>query len=206
MFCKIKFHRNSLPAVIAVVLYAVCLMVVGCSLEGSIESLRQKATGNCKHIWGQYIQTTAPDCTNTGVETRYCTLNNAHTEKRTVAALGHIWGSWQDSTATCTESGYETRYCKRDNSHTEKQPVAPLGHIWRTVSTTATCLYGGYKTEKCTRSNCNETRSIYEDALGHDWGPWEVITQATVTTSGSRKRTCYRCRLTESETIPRISP
>jgi len=205
MFRKIKSQKNPLQAVITAVLYALCLTVFTCcSLEGSIESLRQKATGNCSHVWGSYIQTTVPTCTDKGEETRYCQLNSTHKDSRPVKALGHIWGSWRDSTATCTESGYETRYCTRDNSHTETQPAKALGHSFRVVSTTATCLYSGYNTERCTR--CFKTQEKYIDALGHDWGQWVVITPATATTFGTEKRICDRCNLTETRTIPKISP
>jgi len=207
MFRKIKFQKNSMSAVIAAVLYAVCLTVfTRCSLDGSIESLRQKATGNCSHVWGEYKQITAPTCTVEGKETRYCQLNSAHTQTQAVKALGHNWGPWKDSTATCTERGYVTRYCARDNSHTERDTANALGHNFRVVSTTATCLYDGYDTERCTR--CNITREMYAYALGHDWGQWIVITPATATRTGIERRTCYRygCNAFETRETPKTSP
>jgi len=205
MFRKTKFRRNSLSAVIVAVLYAVLSMVfVGCSLEGSIESLRQKATDSCSHVWGAFTQTIKPTCTAEGEETRYCTLNSAHTNKRSVTALGHNWGSWKDSTATCTESGYEKRYCIRDSSHTETRSAKPLGHRFEVVYTTATCTSGGYETYKCVR--CSKTETDYVDALGHEWSQWSVTVQATETSAGMERRTCYRCGYSESRTIPRISP
>jgi len=207
MFRKTKFQKNSLSAVIAAVFYAVLLMVfTACSLEGSLDSLRQKATDSCSHVWGDFKQTTAPTCTEKGEDTRYCQLNNSHKEIRDVNPLGHIWGLWKDSTATCTESGYETRNCTRDSSHSQKQEVAALGHNFSVlVDTTATCTFGGYETKRCKR--CTETKTNYVDAYGHDWGQWVVTVQATATSTGIEKRTCNRfgCGYFETRTIPKIS-
>ena len=46
------------------------------------------------HQWGEWTQTTAPACEETGVETRICTLDSSHTETRIGAvALGHDWNT-----------------------------------------------------------------------------------------------------------------
>jgi hypothetical protein len=39
------------------------------------------------------------------------------------------------------------------------------------------------------------------DALGHDWGDWQIITAATCTKSGLKRRECARCGETEEEAI-----
>jgi hypothetical protein len=62
------------------------------------------------HDWGDFIQTTAPTCTEAGIETKTCKLDPSHTETRTGAnALGHNW-EWIE-----TSIGVETKICSRCN-------------------------------------------------------------------------------------------
>ena len=61
------------------------------------------------HQWGEYVETAAPTCTESGIETRTCTLDITHTQTRSsVAALGHLWGKWAQTSETV-----ETRICTR---------------------------------------------------------------------------------------------
>ena len=46
------------------------------------------------HNWGDWAVTTAPTCTEAGVETRECARCHA-TETRAAAALGHNWDDWK---------------------------------------------------------------------------------------------------------------
>jgi hypothetical protein len=65
--------------------------------------------------WGNWIETTAPTCTEAGIETRTCSLDAIHTETKTGEnALGHNFGDWTiTNEATETEEGEETRTCYR---------------------------------------------------------------------------------------------
>jgi hypothetical protein len=67
------------------------------------------------HQWGNWTETTAPTCTEAGIETRTCSLDATHTETRTGAnALGHNFGDWTvTKEPTVTEEGEETRTCSR---------------------------------------------------------------------------------------------
>jgi len=79
------------------------------------------------HIWGEWVQTTAPTCTEAGVETRTCTLDATHTETRPITALGHNWGAWAVTTpAAHTAEGVETRTCTHDAKHTETRAIARI--------------------------------------------------------------------------------
>ena len=40
--------------------------------------------------------------------------------------------------------------------------------------------------------------------LGHDWGEWKVVKEATATVAGSRERSCKTCGKTETETIAKL--
>ena len=84
--------------------------------------------GVCNHDWGAWIETTAPTCTEDGVETRTCILNNAHKETQPgAAALGHDWNMISGTAPTCSEPGYGTGTCKRtDCGETVTDAVIPV--------------------------------------------------------------------------------
>ena len=46
-----------------------------------------------------------------------------------------------------------------------------------------------------------DTKTFALPALGHDWGPWTVIREATFEQDGLEERVCQRCGLTEQRTI-----
>ena len=128
----------------------------------------------------------------------------------------HIWGEGEVTTeATCTESGEKTYICGNTETHTKKEVIAPLGHTLEKVAEVpATCEEAGTKEHwKCTR--CNKIFSDAEgkteiaepeeiEALGHNFGEWVVVTEATQTERGLKERKCTRCDAKEQEEIPSI--
>ena len=48
-------------------------------------------------------------------------------------------------------------------------------------------------------TNVKEVPVEGSEPLGHDWGVWETITEATETTNGQKQHTCKRCGETETE-------
>lgn len=56
--------------------------------------------GTCEHIWGDWIVTSEPTCTEAGVNTATCTLCG-ETKTQTVAATGHTY-TYVDGSMTCT--------------------------------------------------------------------------------------------------------
>ena len=63
------------------------------------------------HVWGPWVVTTAPTATQSGVETRTCTLDSSHKETRTVPATGG--GGNFDVSGTYTRqnvSGYSVTF------------------------------------------------------------------------------------------------
>jgi hypothetical protein len=81
-----------------------------------------------EHDWGEWKQTTSPDCTTAGVQTRVCTIDPSHTETRNEPpALGHNWSEWTVTTPpTTTTEGLETRTCSRNAAHIETRPIPVL--------------------------------------------------------------------------------
>ena len=106
---------------------------------------------------------------------------------------------------TCTEWGYEVYwYCTTcnkmfsdDQGHNEisnAPSIPPLGHDFGTrPGVEPTCTKSGF-TEATV---CRRCGAIYEaaqeiPALGHIWGDWVVIREATTTELGEERRTCQR--------------
>jgi len=162
-----------------------------------------------------WSETRPATCTVENQETRTCTLDcgeTGHTETRsTIAALGHTFTVWGNSTATCTVAGTETRTCTLAcdlTGHTETRNVSALGHSFTTWGETrpATCTVENQETRTCT-VDCGETGHTETQstiaALGHDFTVWGNST-ATCTTAGTETRTCtLACDLTGyTETRP----
>ncbi len=63
---------------------------------------------NCEHSWGEWVQTTAPTCTATGVNTSICSLCD-ETKTETVAATGHSY-TYTETAITCANCDYSVAY------------------------------------------------------------------------------------------------
>ena len=71
------------------------------------------------------------------------------------------------------------------------------------ASVAPTCTTTGYTKYVC--SACGF--ELHEDivpALGHNWGAWTVTKAATATKTGTEKRTCPVCNLSETRTVPKL--
>ena len=118
------------------------------------------------HSFGEWTVTTAPTCTEKGVETRYCSRCDA-TETREVDALGHALVHHDGKAATCTEAGWEAYdTCSRCDYTTYKE-IPATGHHHDAVVTAPTCTEKGYTTHTCA---CGDSHvDSYTDALGHSY-------------------------------------
>ncbi len=72
-----------------------------------------------------------------------------------------------------------------------------------TSDSNAGCLTDGTKTAECDHEGCKQTKTVADEgsALGHDWGKWETITSPDCENTGSEKRICNRCSLTETRDL-----
>ncbi len=100
----------------------------------------------CDHNWGAWVETKAPSCTETGVETRTCSICK-ETETRDVAVVPHSWDDGVVTTEpTCTEKGVKTFTCTVCQA-TKTEDVAETGHkaadAVRENEVAATCIAGG---------------------------------------------------------------
>ena len=100
----------------------------------------------------------------------------------------HKFGEWEVSIpATCTTDGEEYRKCSC--GEIEVQTIAATGHHEDENSCVEPVL--------CTVCNAY----IKDTSDNHKFGEWEIIKEATCTTTGSRKHTCSVCKKTKSEII-----
>lgn len=84
----------------------------------------------CEHANVTWAQTTAPTCTEEGVETGTCADCGVVVGTRAVAALGHVEGEPVVTAATCTEAGKTEIFCTRCNELIKSEAIAALGHKW----------------------------------------------------------------------------
>ena len=78
-------------------------------------------------------------------------------------------------------------------------------HEYKASITPPTCTSQGYTTYTC--SLCGKTYTDnYVSALGHSYGRWVIVQEATETRTGLRERSCVVCGDIQSETIPKLDP
>ena len=133
----------------------------------------------------------------------------------TIAATGHTLTNHPRVEKTCTTDGTKEYWtcntCHKvfsDEGGIKETTVAemkiPQGHEIGnepTSTTPATCEDNEKKYYQC--KNCPEKVCIEQSGtkLGHKFGEWEIVTEPTDTEAGVKKRTCTRCKKTETEPI-----
>ncbi len=137
----------------------------------------------------------APTCTSKGYTIEECDRTDCGAQRivNETSALNHAWTSIRHE-ADCTHSAYIEHTCGNDASHNYVEYVSgstALTHDFtgkETIITSATCEADGKKTVKCSR--CDVTNEVIIPKLGHNYGQWEVVTEATNNTDGQWKRVC----------------
>ena len=159
-----------------------------CGVELSRETKEVDALG---HDWSEWTVTTAPACTQKGVETRTCSRCNL-TQTREIEALGHDLINHEAKAPTCTEIGWEAyQTCSRCD-YTTYTELPSTGHTpGETVKENEiapTCTEKGRYDEViyCTVCGSELSRETKEvDALGHDYSligwTWTGYEKATAT-------------------------
>ena len=137
-------------------------------------------------------------CTESGLtEGSHCSrCNEVIKAQESINALGHAYGEWQTvKEATCTEKGSQSKECSRCKDVQTKE-LNVLGHLEAVdESKAATCTETGL-TEGSHCSRCNEILEAQEvtNALGHVYGEWKTVKEATCTEKGSQNKECSRCK------------
>lgn len=164
------------------------------------------ATG---HRMGELKVTRKADCEHEGERQSAC-LECGETVTEVIAPLGHDWGEWIiDRAADYDHAGEKHRVCKTcgaESLHAEiPQLVCDHTNAVKDAAVAATCTADGL-TEGLHCADCGKVLKAQETVpmLGHDWGEWKVVKEATATVAGSRERSCKTCGKTETETIAKL--
>lgn len=76
-------------------------------------------------------------------------------------------------------------------------------HEYKETITEPTCTSQGYITYTCT---CGDSYIYnYVDEIGHSYGEWKIVKEATTTEEGLKERVCSRCNEKEQEKIEKIT-
>lgn len=164
--------------------------------------------------------TTPAGCETEGVRTYTCECGDTYTEA--IAATGHTAGVAATCTTaqTCTVCGAElaaalghtpgaAATCTTAQTCTVcgDEIVAALGHTEVIdAAVAATCTETGL-TEGKHCSVCNEVLVAQEvtASLGHSFGDWELVTNATATQNGAFVQTCGGCGETNTDAFPYLT-
>ncbi|MBQ4547439.1 MAG: hypothetical protein IJA17_09860 [Oscillospiraceae bacterium] len=150
----------------------------------------------------------AADCENEGSYDTvvYCEVCGCELSRVTtvVPALGHDWKLVERVEPTCTEAGYEIYECANGCGESFRVELEKLDHSWVLVDKTEPdCVNPGTETYQC--EHCGETFTVEtEDALGHDWGEWNVVVPATYEREGVMRRYCRICGEHQDRLIPKL--
>lgn len=195
-----KKKNRRIAAMTAAVLFL--LLLSGCDPEedpgagtgeASSESTEAAVVTEHVHQFGEWQETDAPTCTESGRRARRCACGEEETEE--IPAAGHSAGEWSVLLeAACTETGIRVRSCAVCGTELEREPIAAAGHTtgeWIT-DTEPTCTAAGSRRRVC--SVCGETIDAEElPAVGHKPGGWETVTRVTCTEPGKDIRRCTVC-------------
>ncbi len=131
-------------------IHAACLTagsydeIVSCTVCGETLSTQHTTVPPTGHRWGEWQLTKAPTATETGVETRVCQNDAAHTETRAVAALGPA-----DTDPPQTQPP-QTQLSETEPAQTEPPETEPGGAAggidWQKISNVlliTVCILGG---------------------------------------------------------------
>ena len=64
-----------------------------------------------------------------------------------------------------------------------------------------TCVVDGKEVKKC---SCGETEETVIPKIGHSFGEWVTVTEATVDSEGSMKHVCSKCKAEETKVIEKL--
>ena len=168
-----------------------------CSVCETVESQTLPATG---HSYSGEAH--LPSCTEDGYTEYICSNCGDSYKDDIVGSLGHEYGEWvYIAVPSCQSSGERVRYCSVcENVESEVLPATD--HLYCENVYEPTCTEQGYTEYVC--SCCGDScRDGYVDSLGHDYGEWETVTEATCSQYGEEISYCTRCDEYRSREIPK---
>ena len=140
-------------------------IVVYCKVCGAKLSSEHKEIAALTHDYGEWIETTAPTCTEKGVETRYCSHDHSHTETRDIPKLQHEFTNYvSDNNATYDDDGTKTAYCNHGcgakDTVTDVGTKLKSGIAFKTLSVDGNNVSGKVANNVTTYSFINEITTM----------------------------------------------
>lgn len=155
--------------------------------------------------------TKAATCQTTGKKQYVCKTCGNVAKTETIAKTDHKAGTpvkENVQAATCKyEGSYEMNtYCTVCHTLLDSKTVTTpkADHDWEFLDTQApTCENKGFTEYIC--KTCQEIKTDYTPALGHDYGEEKVTVQPTMHVIGAAQKQCKRCDWFESITLPKLT-
>ena len=98
------------------------ILLLAC-VAACITAVAAGCGGGHEHTFGEWVQTLAPTCEETGKEERVCS-DCGEKETRDVEAKGHSYSEWNETkAASCEEDGSRYRSCSECGD--EQSEVSP---------------------------------------------------------------------------------
>ena len=141
---------------IALVLIVTCMLTLSACYYGNKLQIPNK---DHVHAYGEWTTPKKANCTNVGVNERYCSCGEKQTQL--IRALGHDEVIDSSVAVTCTTDGKtEGKHCSRCGAVLIEQTViSSSGHKYNNgdITTQATCNQSGFKKFTCTVSSCRHS-------------------------------------------------
>lgn len=165
----------------AAALVVVCVALVAACSDKSVQSDAPEAH---THVFGTYIVTKYPTCTEAGTKTAYCVCHAQDTVE--IPPLGHELEGLSCQGLHCVRDGCD--YAEPPNEHS-----------YTAVTVTPDCTEGGYTVYQC---KCGASYVGNEvAATGHRWSEWSVREAPNCTESGREYRYCEVCPAYEFRSV-----
>ena len=168
------------------------------------------------HTWGEWEVVEEATEDTVGLKQRVCGVCG-EVEEEEIPMLNHVCKTLalvEEVPATCEENGTKAYYvCDKcgfkysdaegNNRVADKDLVIPAAHTYGdAVEVKPTCTEAGSKTFTC--DVCGEKVVEKLAALGHKWGDWEVVEEATEDEEGLEQRICSVCGEKETRVIDKV--
>ncbi|MBR3356622.1 MAG: DUF4214 domain-containing protein [Solobacterium sp.] len=153
------------------------------------------------HLWDEGTVVTPPECEKEGTRRYTCQRDHSHTKTETIPALDHIYGdpvyTWAEDNSEVTAEAV----CRRDPSHSIRETAVPEEEI---VKEAACAEAGERRLTAVFRNALFSTQEKTEEiaVLGHAWGEWIIVKEASEEEAGEEERTCQRCGEKETRAVP----
>lgn len=152
--------------------------------------------------WGEWIVTTPPTCTQTGLRMRTSLNNPGYSEIEEVPATGHQFTETIIQ-PTCTEQGRRIRTCSECGySYTTVFGTTGECNYTENITREPTCTAQGEITFTC--EICGDYYMEPIPALEHAFGEWVINIPAEQGIDGQKYMECVHCGERIYETIPAL--